>query len=77
MNKYLDTDNGTLKGIDDAFEQRIQAIDDSILDVQEITESRRDYLVAEFTALESIINELRTTGDFLTQQLSSISNNDN
>ena len=52
---------------------RIQDIDESIVDVQEITESRREYLIAEFTALESIINELRTTGDFLTQQLSSLS----
>ncbi len=73
LNKYLDTENGTLKGIDDAFEQRIQDIDDSIVDVEEITESRREYLIAEFTALETIINELRTTGDFLTQQLSTIS----
>ena len=73
LDKFLDTDSGTLKGIDDAFQQRIQAIDDSIVDVQEITESKREYLIAEFTALESIISELRTTGDFLTQQLTSLS----
>ncbi len=73
LDKFLDTDNGTLKGIDDAFEQRLSAIDDSIVDVEEITAAKRDYLIAEFIALESIISELRTTGDFLTQQLSTIS----
>ncbi|QEG23353.1 flagellar filament capping protein FliD [Mariniblastus fucicola] len=73
VSKFLDTDNGTLKGIDDAFELRLLDIDESIANVEEITESKRAYLVAEFTALESIINELRTTGDFLTQQLSTIS----
>lgn len=76
LNKYLDAENGTLKDIDDAFEQRIQDIDDSIVDVEEITASRRDYLVAEFIALESIISELRTKGDFLTQQLSTIGSNE-
>jgi flagellar hook-associated protein 2 len=73
LDKFLDTDNGTLKGIDDAFEIRIQDIDDSIANVEEITTAKREFLIAEFVALESIISELRTTGDFLTQQLSTLS----
>lgn len=73
LDDILDTDNGALKNIDDDFEARIQSIDDSISRVQDITDSKREYLIQEFTALESILNELQTTGSFLTSQLAALS----
>ena len=72
LDRVLDTESGTLKNINDDFDARIQSIDESIERVQEITESKREYLIAEFTALESIINELQTTGSFLSSQLQTI-----
>ena len=72
LNDILDSETGTLKTINDEFETRISSIDESIKRVQEITETKRAYLIAEFTALESIINELQTTGNFLQTQFASL-----
>jgi len=74
LSDILDAETGTLKTINDEFETKIKSIDESIERVQEITEAKREYLIAEFTALESIIAELRSTGDFLTAQLASLNN---
>lgn len=84
LDKYigsvLDVETGVLKTVDAEFEVRISSIDESIERVQAITESRREALIREFTALESILNELQTTGSFISSQLQSIrpvSNNNN
>ena len=77
LNELLDSENGTLKTIDDAFQSRIDSIDRSIETVQEITDSKREFLIREFTALESIINELQTTGNFISSQLQTISSSSN
>jgi flagellar hook-associated protein 2 len=73
IGQVLDTETGILKFVDDEFEARIDSIDDSIARVEEITASKRDYLIAEFAALESIISELQNTGNFVSTQLSSLS----
>ncbi|MEM7454249.1 MAG: flagellar filament capping protein FliD [Planctomycetota bacterium] len=77
LNDVFDADTGTLTTINEEFESRIDSIDESIERVQDITEARRQYLIAEFTALESIINELQTTGNFLSTQLASIGSSNN
>ena len=81
LDKYiggiLDGETGLLKNVSDDFEARIASIDQSIKRVEDITASKRDYLIAEFTALESIINELQTTGSFLSSQLGAIAANNN
>ncbi len=68
----LDTERGLLKTVNDAFEQRIASIDRSIEQVREITEAKRQNLIEEFAALETVINELQTTGNFITSQLTSL-----
>lgn len=79
VNRILDSQTGLLKTVNDAFELRIASIDRSIEQVKELTESKRQDLVDEFSALESIINELQTTGNFIATQLSSLGsfNNNN
>ena len=76
VNTYIDSvlnsESGILRTVEEEFETRIASIDQSIQRVEDITESRREFLVAEFTALESIISELQTTGSFITSQLASI-----
>ena len=73
IRSVLDSETGLLKTVNESFESRIASIDKSIERVEEITASRREALIAEFTALESILNELQTTGSFISSQLSSIS----
>lgn len=78
LNEYtksvLDSESGLLKTVNDTFESRIASIDKSIEQVEKLTESKRQYLIDEFTALESIINELQTTGNFISTQLTSLGN---
>ena len=68
----LDSENGKLKTISDQYDAQIESIEESIAGVEDLTEAKRDFLVAEFAALETIINELKTTGDFLTAQFASL-----
>ncbi|TWU02154.1 flagellar filament capping protein FliD [Stieleria varia] len=72
IGKLLDPDTGLLKTVEDDFDARIESIDKSIERVEEITAAKRESLLAEFTALESIISELQNTGSFITNQLASI-----
>lgn len=69
---FVSVDNGLLKTLDQDFEARIKLIDDQIVRVQETTESKREDLIQEFTALESILSELQNRGDFISSQLNSI-----
>ncbi|MEM0925105.1 MAG: flagellar filament capping protein FliD, partial [Planctomycetota bacterium] len=73
LGEILDTENGLVKNVNESFESRISAIDDSIEQVEEITEIRRQSLIEEFAALESILNELQSTGNFLASQFASLS----
>ncbi|MCD0459912.1 flagellar filament capping protein FliD [Roseiconus lacunae] len=73
IREVLDAETGLLKTVNDSFTSRLEAIDQSIEKVEEITESKRQYLLEEFAALESIINELQNTGNFISSQLSSLS----
>ncbi|MCC9602042.1 flagellar filament capping protein FliD [Stieleria sp. JC731] len=69
----LDAETGLLKTVNDTFTTRLESIDKSIEQVEELTESKRQYLLEEFAALESIINELQTTGNFISSQLTNLS----
>ncbi|NND98993.1 MAG: flagellar filament capping protein FliD [Pirellulaceae bacterium] len=73
ISKIVDGETGLLKSADDEFKSKIDSIDESIKRVEEITESKRTYLIAEFTALESILSELQNTGSFISSQLNSLS----
>ena len=71
----LNTETGRFATIGDEFNARIDSIDRSIQGIEEITASRRESLLAEFAALETVINELQTTGDFLSAQFAALSSN--
>lgn len=72
-----DGERGLLSTVEDEFETRLESIDQSIERVQQITDSRREALLAEFAALESILNELQNTGSFISSQLTTLKTNDN
>jgi flagellar hook-associated protein 2 len=69
----LNSETGRLSTINEEYDARIESIDRSIEGIEELTASKRESLLAEFAALETIINELKTTGDFLTSQFSALS----
>ena len=72
LSDILDSENGKLKTISDQYDAQIESIEESISGVEDLTEAKREFLIAEFAALETIINELKTTGDFLTSQFASL-----
>lgn len=72
LGDMLDPATGQLKTIDDGFDDRISAIDDSIERVNELIDSRRNALIEEFTGLEVTISQLQTTSNFLAAQLTSL-----
>ena len=73
IREVLDAETGLLKTVNETFTSRIASIDKSIEQVEELTENKRQYLIEEFAALESIINELQTTGSFISSQLTTLS----
>lgn len=72
LGDILDPETGTLKTINDDFDEQIESLDKSIERVQEQTDSRRDFLIAEFAALERVLSELQNTGNLLSSQLQSL-----
>ncbi|QDT59708.1 Flagellar hook-associated protein 2 [Stieleria bergensis] len=68
----LNSETGVLKFENDALDDQIASIDASIERTLEITEIRRQSLLDEFSALESVIAELQNTGSFVTSQLSAL-----
>ncbi|MEL7497664.1 MAG: flagellar filament capping protein FliD [Planctomycetota bacterium] len=68
----VDPDVGTMKTVNEDFDLRAESIDDSIARVNAISESKKAYLIEEFTALERALSSLQTTSSFLTSQLGSI-----
>ena len=72
IDEFLDVDSGLIKTVDKEFEARVSLIDESIKKVEATTEAKREDLIREFTALESILSELQNTGDFINSQLQSI-----
>ena len=77
LSKYiddvLDSETGLLQNVNQDFELRLTSIDQSIERVEDITESKREFLLAQFTALEGVLSELQTTGSFISSQLGSLS----
>ena len=68
----LDPETGTLNTINEDFDSQIESIDQSIQRVVDITAARREALVAEFAALESVLARLQNTGNLLSSQLASL-----
>ena len=73
LDEVLDAENGTLNTINEEFDAQIESIDESIERIISITDARREALIAEFSALESILANLQNTGNLLASQLSTLS----
>lgn len=73
LSGMLDPVNGRLKTIDNGFQATVDDIEDSIKQQNALTELRRQSLIRQFAALETTVNTLKSTGDFLTAQLTTFS----
>ena len=60
---------GTISNSRSSLESAIDNIDDDLAELNEHLTDREEYLVAQFTAMESALNRLQTQGQFLTQQI--------
>jgi len=69
LSRFLDTTTGSLGTINQGFDSRIESIEASIARVNAISQSKTDYLIQQFAALERILGELQSTSSFVTAQL--------
>jgi flagellar hook-associated protein 2 len=69
LSDFLDPTTGSLGTINEGFDLRLDSLDSSIDQVNEISAGKREYLIEQFTALERVLSELQTTASFLTAQL--------
>ena len=74
LGDLLDPVTGQVKTVNDGFDSRIESIDAAVDRLNELFESRREALLAQFAALESAINELQTTSSLLANQLTLLTN---
>lgn len=80
LNSYAQSlleSNGLIDIREEGLQLEIDDIDDQSLRLElrlELVEAR---IRNQFTALDTLVSELSSTGDFLTQQLASLSNNNN
>lgn len=69
----LDSTTGFLARKTSSTEAQISRLDDSITAMQTRLDKRQEMLEAQFTAMETLISSLNTTGDFLTSFFESYS----
>lgn len=72
LNSMLDSVNGRLSIADDAFDDRIEQLDEQKSRVSEIMESRRQSLLKQFAAMERTLSQLQGMGNFLSTQAASL-----
>lgn len=72
IGKLLDPVTGRVKTTNDAFDQRIEDLDESIEKQNELFELRKEALISEFIAMESAISDLQSTSSFLASQLGAV-----
>lgn len=68
---YLQS-NGLLDSRTDSLNNRIDDISDQRLDLARRTDALRSRLLAQFTAMDQLVAQLQSTGNFLTQQLANV-----
>lgn len=72
LNAFADT-NGTIDSRIDGLNSGITDISNQRANLERRMQSLQDRLTAQFTAMDVLVSQLRTTGDFLTQQLAGLS----
>ena len=64
--------SGTLARMNEAFDARIDSVDDSIERLNNAFDARRESLTAQFARLESVVGDLQGVGSLLSAQLATI-----
>ncbi len=72
LNAFLDSEGGTMSTLNNEFKQQIESMDKSIQRIQDITESKRQYLVKQFATLERTLSSLQATASIVSSQLAQI-----
>lgn len=72
LGSMLDSVSGSVKQVDDRFDQTAADIQESIDRQNARFEAAQESLIKQFTALESVLNQLQTTSSFVGSQLASI-----
>ena len=72
LGEILDPTTGSISAVNEEFDLKIESFEQSMERVRAISESKREYLIEQFTALERVLSELQTTSGFLASQLASI-----
>jgi flagellar hook-associated protein 2 len=72
LSDFLNPSTGSIKSINEGFDLRVESIEASIERVNQISDSKREYLIEQFSALERVLSELQTTSSFLTSQLGAL-----
>lgn len=63
---------GLIQGRTDSLDRRMDGIEDRRVDLQRRMDRMESRLRAEFTALDTMVAEMQSTGDFLSQQLANL-----
>ena len=66
---FLDPVTGRIKNANDAFDDQIESIDQSIENTEELIQLKTEQIIREFTAMEQILSNLQTQSNFLAAQL--------
>jgi flagellar hook-associated protein 2 len=77
LNRMLDPVTGRLKTINEGFQDKIEDLDETIKKQNEMLESKQQTLLRQFIAMESLVSQLKSTGEFLSAQLASFTNSFN
>ena len=72
IDSILHQETGKLKQMNDAFNARIESVDDSIERLNRAFDARRESLATQFARLESLVGDLQGIGGLLSTQLASI-----
>jgi flagellar hook-associated protein 2 len=74
LNTNYTSTNGILAARKTGIQSRIDRMDDEIVSLEARITKRRELLIAQFTAMETIVSKLKSTGDFLSRQSFNIDN---
>lgn len=74
VDDFISLVDGALVFRQKGIAQSIKNIDDKVLREQDRIAAMQDRLTKQFSALEEIVSQLKSQGDFLSQQLSALSN---
>lgn len=77
LSNFTSATSGLLAGRQKSYDSSIRRIDQEIARNEIRIASREEQLVAQFAALESLVNSLNTQGSYLTQQMNVMSGGNN